>query len=193
MNTHTYEIVDAALRHPHVTVDVWGPGWAGYDRSVPLSENVRRRAWRIAQLEESKAEHSRRKEGWWEYEMGKYKRKMRGQRDGGDAGKGQGVASGHLEKPREWVKPGWVLKRVLTPGPAAALSADEGGAMAISRERSEEGNEGCHPTVQFDVAWTISYVHPAAFPLPASERSGSQAHMQGHLQTKRSSCGRSRL
>ncbi|KAK4686530.1 hypothetical protein P7C73_g3598, partial [Tremellales sp. Uapishka_1] len=54
MNTHTYEIIDAAFRHPHITVDVWGPSWAGYNRSIPLSENVRRRAHRIAQLERSK-------------------------------------------------------------------------------------------------------------------------------------------
>ncbi|WWC65775.1 uncharacterized protein I303_108397 [Kwoniella dejecticola CBS 10117] len=54
MNTHTYEIVDAALRHPHLIVDVWGPGWEGYDRSIPLSANIRKRAHRIAQLEKSK-------------------------------------------------------------------------------------------------------------------------------------------
>ncbi|WVQ79250.1 hypothetical protein IAT38_001346 [Cryptococcus sp. DSM 104549] len=55
MNTHTYEIVDAALRHPHLIVDVWGPGWAGYDRSIPLSANVRKRAHRLSQLEKSRA------------------------------------------------------------------------------------------------------------------------------------------
>ncbi|WVR08129.1 hypothetical protein IAU60_005175 [Kwoniella sp. DSM 27419] len=62
MNTHTYEIVDAALRHPHISVDVWGPGWAGYDRSIPLSANVRKRAHRLAQLETSKAEFEHRQE-----------------------------------------------------------------------------------------------------------------------------------
>ncbi|ADV22474.1 Hypothetical Protein CGB_E3050W [Cryptococcus gattii WM276] len=56
MNTHTYEIVDAALRHPHLIVDVWGPGWAGYNRSIPLSANIRKRAHRVSQLEKSKAE-----------------------------------------------------------------------------------------------------------------------------------------
>ncbi|ORY34796.1 hypothetical protein BCR39DRAFT_461978 [Naematelia encephala] len=56
MNTHTYEIVDAAIRHPHTTVDVWGPGWAGYDRSVPLSTNIRRRQRRLEQLAIAKAE-----------------------------------------------------------------------------------------------------------------------------------------
>ena len=67
MNTHTYEIVDgkavvlayerylahtlvAALRHPHVQVDVWGPGWSGYNDLLPLSVNVRRRQHRLVQL-----------------------------------------------------------------------------------------------------------------------------------------------
>lgn len=56
MNTHTYEIVDAALRHPHLIVDVWGPGWAGYNKSIPLSANIRKRAHRVSQLEKSKNE-----------------------------------------------------------------------------------------------------------------------------------------
>lgn len=56
MNTHTYEIVDAALRHPHLIVDVWGPGWAGYNKSIPLSANIRKRAHRVSQLEKSKVE-----------------------------------------------------------------------------------------------------------------------------------------
>ena len=95
MNTHTYEIVDgelytmclwnithrltpvAALRHPNIITDVWGPGWAGYDRSIPLSVNIRHRQRRVAHLEQSKAQHNaavakslarnekgRRKE-WW--------------------------------------------------------------------------------------------------------------------------------
>jgi hypothetical protein len=55
MNTHTYEIVDAALRHPNVIVDVWGPGWKGYNQSIPLSRNVEMRARRISQLEQSEA------------------------------------------------------------------------------------------------------------------------------------------
>lgn len=81
MNSHTYEIVDgecisivtarltslAALRHPHLITDVWGPGWAGYDRSIPLSVNVRRRAHRIAQLEASKRAHGE-KAAWEAYE-----------------------------------------------------------------------------------------------------------------------------
>lgn len=57
MNSHTYEIVDAALRHPQVIVDVWGPGWAGYDWDVPLSVNVKRRANRVAHFEGVRAEY----------------------------------------------------------------------------------------------------------------------------------------
>lgn len=47
----------AALRHENVIVDVWGPGWAGYDWDVPLSTNVKRRANRVASLEASLVEH----------------------------------------------------------------------------------------------------------------------------------------
>lgn len=62
MNTHTYEIIDAALRYPQLRVDVWGPGWKGYDSSLALSENVRRRAWRVHQLEEGKTAWEAQKE-----------------------------------------------------------------------------------------------------------------------------------
>lgn len=52
MNTHTYEIVDSLLRHPLVSkVDVWGPGWNGWDNDIDIGENVRRRMWRVWQLE----------------------------------------------------------------------------------------------------------------------------------------------
>lgn len=37
-------------------MDVWGPGWAGYDWDVPLSTNVKRRANRVAALEASREE-----------------------------------------------------------------------------------------------------------------------------------------
>jgi hypothetical protein len=71
MNTHTYEIVDgefthsygraklniAALRHPNIITDVWGPGWKGWDNALTISGNAERRARRIEQLERSKAEH----------------------------------------------------------------------------------------------------------------------------------------
>lgn len=56
MNTHTYEIVDAAIRHPHIArLDVWGPKWRYWDASVPVSENIRRRMWWIWELEGRRA------------------------------------------------------------------------------------------------------------------------------------------
>ncbi|ORX35459.1 hypothetical protein BD324DRAFT_632928 [Kockovaella imperatae] len=55
MNSHTYEIVDAALRIPYLKVDVWGPGWAGYNRSLSVAANVRRRQCRLQQQALSKA------------------------------------------------------------------------------------------------------------------------------------------
>jgi hypothetical protein len=58
MNTHTYEIVDAALRLSNVTVDVWGPGWKGYDKSWPLSANIKRRQHRLHQLQQARAQHA---------------------------------------------------------------------------------------------------------------------------------------
>ncbi|ODN78592.1 hypothetical protein L202_04199 [Cryptococcus amylolentus CBS 6039] len=84
MNTHTYEIVDAALRHPGLIVDVWGPGWAGYDRSIPLSANIRKRSHRISQLEKSKEA---------------FEKKRRNIRS-----KGKQV----VEESEIWVKPEWL-------------------------------------------------------------------------------------
>nr|XP_019009410.1 uncharacterized protein I206_06059 [Kwoniella pini CBS 10737]OCF48191.1 hypothetical protein I206_06059 [Kwoniella pini CBS 10737] len=86
MNTHTYEIVDAALRHPHLIVDVWGPGWEGYDRSIPLSANIRKRAHRIAQLENSKKEFIEKQE------MKKT------------------LAEPHEDEIEEWTKPDWKVE-----------------------------------------------------------------------------------
>ncbi|KAJ9112668.1 hypothetical protein QFC22_006170 [Naganishia vaughanmartiniae] len=52
MNTHTYEIVDAAIRHPDISrLDVWGPQWRYWDPTVALSENVRRRMWWLDELD----------------------------------------------------------------------------------------------------------------------------------------------
>ncbi|KAJ9119301.1 hypothetical protein QFC24_005772 [Naganishia onofrii] len=52
MNTHTYEIVDAAIRHPGISrLDIWGPKWRYWDPTVALSENVRRRMWWLDELE----------------------------------------------------------------------------------------------------------------------------------------------
>jgi hypothetical protein len=91
MNTHTYEIVDAALRHPNAIVDVWGPGWKGYDISLPVSVNVKRRQQRIHQLEQSKTEH----------EIARFSQK-------GGAWFGTRVDS-QGEEVGEWVEPEWIV------------------------------------------------------------------------------------
>jgi hypothetical protein len=121
MNTHTYEIVDgmsslfiatdqlicrsAALRHPHIQVDVWGPGWAGYNASLPISVNVNRRAYRIAQLEASRAEfmsrqadrtRARESAGEW---MG---------RATGRNGRVQETEAGETVGEEVWERPAWV-------------------------------------------------------------------------------------
>lgn len=49
----------AAIRHPNVIVDVWGPGWSGYDWNVTLSTNVKRRANRLADIELHKEVHGK--------------------------------------------------------------------------------------------------------------------------------------
>lgn len=59
-NSHADTAV-AALRHPHIITDVWGPGWRGYNRDLTLSVNVQRRARRIEQLERSKAAYEKQK------------------------------------------------------------------------------------------------------------------------------------
>lgn len=56
MNTHTYEIIDAAIRHPHIALlDVWGPKWRYWDPNVALSVNMQRRMWWIRELEGRRA------------------------------------------------------------------------------------------------------------------------------------------
>lgn len=126
MNTHTYEIVDASLRHPGVITDVWGPGWAGYNKSVPLSENVRRRAWRVAQMEESKEAYEARRKARFDGQMKVFMRRLKGDWDFANV---QSVPVSEEEEgeAEQWAAPEW------------------------------EGDDGaCHPTVQFDVVWTIS-------------------------------------
>ena len=59
-NRNAYTLV-AALRHPNIITDVWGPGWKGYESDLTLSVNVQRRARRIEQLERSKAVYEKRK------------------------------------------------------------------------------------------------------------------------------------
>lgn len=43
MNTHTPELISAALDHPFVETDVWGPGWKGWSRKRKISENLTNR------------------------------------------------------------------------------------------------------------------------------------------------------
>ncbi|CDZ97942.1 hypothetical protein [Phaffia rhodozyma] len=43
MNTHTPELISAALAHPDLETDAWGPGWKGWDSSLMLSENLAKR------------------------------------------------------------------------------------------------------------------------------------------------------
>lgn len=53
----------AALRHPDLEVDVWGPGWSGYDPQAALSVNIKRRQNRLAQLERVKSAQEGTKRG----------------------------------------------------------------------------------------------------------------------------------
>jgi hypothetical protein len=50
-------LILAALRHPNIITDVWGPGWKGWDNGLTISGNAKRRARRIEQIERSKAEY----------------------------------------------------------------------------------------------------------------------------------------
>ncbi|EIW71580.1 hypothetical protein TREMEDRAFT_27838 [Tremella mesenterica DSM 1558] len=137
MNTHTYELVDAALRHPNVIVDVWGPKWAGWNSSLPLSANIKRRQRRIAQLETSKRIWESEKQ----MEEERRKRKDRGWWFGfGDPGRPPGIEE-EEESQQEWVKPPW-----------------------ITEDENEEGEQACGEVV-FDIAWTISDIFKQKDPL----------------------------
>lgn len=180
MNTHTYEIIDAALRHPHIITDVWGPGWAGYDRSVPLSENVRRRAWRVAHLEESQRAHERKKAEWWDYKMGNVKRKLRGER----GAKADKEKKAEVSDPGDWQRPEWgkaLRKRQVAEADGGQSEQTvEMGAKVMSLDEAEEAEQEkaaekgkfatvnqeelveevektvCHPSLSYDIVWTIS-------------------------------------
>jgi hypothetical protein len=54
---HGTTLILAALRHPNIITDVWGPGWKGWDNGLTISGNAKRRARRIEQIERSKAEY----------------------------------------------------------------------------------------------------------------------------------------
>ncbi|WWD20263.1 hypothetical protein CI109_104739 [Kwoniella shandongensis] len=135
MNTHTYEIVDAALRHPHLIVDVWGPGWAGYDRSIPLSANIRKRAHRIAQLESSKADFEK-----IQREQADEKEKERKWRE-----------------KREWLSRTFEVTRAPVRGDEVVMGEEEEERWARP-EWNEEVPEECSE-VRFDVVLTISNIY----------------------------------
>lgn len=52
------DLTIAAIRHPNLVTDVWGPGWKGWNNDYTMSVNVQRRARRIEQLERSKTDHA---------------------------------------------------------------------------------------------------------------------------------------
>ncbi|KAL7425098.1 hypothetical protein Q5752_000786 [Cryptotrichosporon argae] len=141
-NTHTYELIDAALEHPHVDVDVWGPGWAGYDFAVPLSVNVKRRANRLAALDAARGAHDA---------------KRRARR----------AAAEQAQKRDRWAVWGDVRR---APGrDAAGLRAGEVGRS--EGDHVEEGDErwevppwtayedGCNERSRFGLVWTISDIY----------------------------------
>lgn len=147
MNTHTYELVDAALRHPSIQVDVWGPGWAGYDASLPLSVNVKRRSWRIYRLEKARKEWERRVRTW-EAEVEERMREISGRAwwDWADVrdvmqskmtvrGSGRGLLLDGVEVTRMKGYPG----------------------KFIPPEWGEnEEDQDCNDQVKWDIVWTIS-------------------------------------
>lgn len=147
MNTHTYEIVDgkvmtlpksiiaeisiAALRHRHLQADVWGPGWAGYDITLPLSVNVRRRQHRLAQLERSQRDFERRVTEKSEAARKERERviKWRKRRKWWSVWAVRGRPTEHTQvdvAPEQWVKPDWEMQW-----------------------------DGCSD-LRFDIVWTIS-------------------------------------
>lgn len=138
MNTHTYEIVDSAFRHPLIArVDVWGPGWNGWDPDLDLGENVRRRMWRVSELDRVADERER-----------KTRRAEQGQQVVGkqreeDNWAGMWKASDehtHLEESN-----------------AEETTVEDGVKMGSWLEAIGSVPEGC-PAQGFDLVWTISQV-----------------------------------
>lgn len=141
MNTHTYEIVDAASRYPDLKVDVWGPEWKGYDSSLPLSENVRRRAWRVQQLEEDKAA--------WEAQKDADERDRR-TREEEEAKKWKNRVRSHPAVQ--------LLLKAIAPENASppSLPREEQPEWTPRDEWDQPGHECA--SVQWDIVWTISCV-----------------------------------
>ncbi|BEJ14168.1 hypothetical protein CspHIS471_0313420 [Cutaneotrichosporon sp. HIS471] len=129
MNTHTYEIVDAALRHPNVIVDVWGPGWAGYDWNVPLSVNVKRRANRIAQLETSRAEHT-----------------------------AAAIRTRQAAARERWAseRNNWFRMFAQAPPPVTDMPNEESDFEPWTTPEWIERVDECNDAVRYDIVWTIS-------------------------------------
>jgi len=114
-----------------VITDVWGPNWAGYNRSIPLSANVKRRANRISQLEASQSRHAARQiSKRREWEGRRRKRSWRRLIFAPGSEKQDGDEEEVFEE-EEWERPEWALKE---------------------DEEDECGDVG------FDIVWTISYV-----------------------------------
>ncbi|WWC92732.1 uncharacterized protein L201_007691 [Kwoniella dendrophila CBS 6074] len=135
MNTHTYEIVDAALRHPHLIVDVWGPGWEGYNRSIPLSHNVRNRQNRIARLEQSKEE----------FDQNQIQKTLEMEN------------KLTIQKKREWISRRFEVTR--SPQSESPV-LDEGSIEAewAKPPWSNEYPDECNEQTKFDVVFTISNI-----------------------------------
>lgn len=140
MNTHTYEIVDSALRHPLISrVDVWGPGWNGWDPEVNIGENVRRRMWRVSEIDKvaKKKEMDERRARAGEQVVGR-------QREDNDWA-GIWKDSDHQVRLEEQASE------------MEKSTVEDGVKMGKWLEVVEGVAEGC-PAEGFDLVWTISYV-----------------------------------
>lgn len=140
MNTHTYEIVDSALRHPLISrVDVWGPGWNGWDPEVNIGENVRRRMWRVSEIDKvtkgKDTDERRARAG--EQVVGR-------QREGDDW---SGI----------WKDWDHQVRMEQQSSELEKSTVEDGVKMGKWLEVVEGVAEGC-PAEGFDLVWTISYV-----------------------------------
>lgn len=133
MNTHTYEIIDAALRHPLVDVDVWGPKWKDWDPELTVAENIRRRGWKGI----SKRKHNEEDES----------------PAGPEHSKARTTASLGREQD-DWVS---ALKLVdsAVPSHDDDEATDEKDPGDVPNWPEEGIEDGC-PSNPFDMVWTIS-------------------------------------
>jgi hypothetical protein len=142
MNTHTYELVDSALRHPLISrVDVWGPEWNGWDPEVDIGENVRRRMWRINEID--KVVERKKREG----------RKARSRSRAGEQ------VGGRQREEDDWAGI-WKDRDEqvrMEEQDAEETTVEDGVKMGKWLEAVGQVSEGC-PAEGFDLVWTISYV-----------------------------------